>query len=163
MIDVTSVIADIKPAFRRLVERDPFRLDQKPSPVPKGQAGVYCLYESDRRPLYVGRGRDVRQRLANHRSTSVTSASLAVKMARIEAQKPARYRTETSPAYLLEHCEPFADAFRGALARIRDMQVRYVELDAKDDGVRQAVLEIYAACELGTLVRCGGYNTFETS
>ncbi len=43
------------------------------------------------------------------------------------------------------------------------MQVRYVQLDAEDDGVRQAVLEIYAACELGTLVRCGGYNTFETS
>lgn len=163
MTDFPSVVDDIEPAFRRLVQSDPFRLDHKPSPVPKGRAGVYCLYGSDHRPLYVGRGRDVRQRLANHRSTSVTSASLAVKMARIEAQKPAHYKRETSPDYLLAHCQAFADAFARALARIRDMQVRYVELGGEDNGVHQAVLEMYAACKLGTLINCGGYNTFETS
>lgn len=154
--------ADIKPAFRQLVERDPFRLDRNPSPIRKGQAGVYCLYESDR-ALYVGRGRDLRQRLANHRSSSLTAASLAVKMARIEARQPARYTSETKAETLLTTCPPFKAAFERARARIQEMQVRYVEMNDGEDGVRQALLEIYAACELGTLVRCGGYNTFRTS
>ena len=43
------------------------------------------------------------------------------------------------------------------------MQVRYVVIEDDDDDVRQALLEIYAASELGTLERCGGYNTFKTS
>ena len=75
MLDFDSAIDDVKRDFRRLIEMEPFRLDTRPSPVPKELPGVYVLYESDR-PLYVGRGRDVRQRLANHRSSSVTAASL---------------------------------------------------------------------------------------
>ena len=88
--EFASAIDSIKPAFRRLVEMNPFRLDQVPSPVPAGRPGVYLLSESDR-PLYVGRTRHVRGRLSDHRSSAVTRATLAVKMARIAAKRPATY------------------------------------------------------------------------
>ena len=162
MLDFASAIDDIKRDFRRLLEMDPFRLDKRPSPVPKGVAGVYVLYESDR-ALYVGRGRDVRNRLANHRNSSVTAASLAVKMARIEAKTPTTYKPDRKAENLLKTNRTFEAAFHRARARIRDMQVRYVDTDYDDDDVRQALLEIYAASRLGTLVRCDGYNTFKTS
>ena len=162
MLDFASAIDDIKPAFRRLVEMDPFRLDKLPSPVPKELAGVYILYESNR-ALYVGRGRDLRKRLANHRSSSVTAATLAVKMARIAAKTPATYKSARKAANLLKICPTFKAEFERATARIRAMQVRYVVIEDEDDDVRQALLEIYAASELGTLERCGGYNTFKTS
>ena len=85
MSEFASAIDSIEPSFRRLVEMNPFRLEQVPSPVPAGRPGVYLLSESDR-PLYVGRARDVRDRLSNHRSSAVTQATLAVKMARSDLQ-----------------------------------------------------------------------------
>ena len=159
MLDFATAIDDIKSTFQRLVEMDPFCLSTRPSPVPKGQAGVYILYESDR-PLYVGRGRDLRKRLANHRSTSVTAATLAVKMARIAAKTPTTYTPTHKAANLLKTNPAFKAEFERATTRIRAMQVRYVAIE---DDVRQALLEIYAASTLSTLTRCGGYNTFETS
>lgn len=70
--DFTSAIEDIRRDFRRLMESEPFRIDERPSPVPK-KAGVYVLYEGDR-AVYVGRGRDLRQRLGNQRSSSPSAA-----------------------------------------------------------------------------------------
>ena len=90
MSDFASAFDGIKPAFRRLVEMDPFCLDEVPSPVPAAHPGVYLLSESDR-PLYVGRTRDVRGRLSDHRCSAPTRATLAVKMARIAANRPATY------------------------------------------------------------------------
>lgn len=162
MLDFDSAIDDVKRDLRRLIEMEPFRLDTRPSPVPKELPGVYVLYESDR-PLYVGRGRDVRQRLANHRSSSVTAASFTVKLARIAAKTPSKYTSATKAENLLTINSTFQAAFKSARARILDMQVRYVDTEYDDHDVRQALLEIYAASELGTLERCGGYNTFKTS
>ena len=162
MLDFATAIDDIKSAFQRLVEMDPFCLSTRPSPVPKGQAGVYILYESDR-PLYVGRGRDLRKRLANHRSTSVTAATLAVKMARIAAKTPTTYTSAHKASNLLKTNPAFKAEFERATTRIRAMQVRYVAIEDDIDDVRQALLELYAASTLSTLTRCGGYNTFKTS
>ena len=161
MLDFASVIDDIKSDFRRLIETASFRVDERPSRAPK-LPGVYVLYESDR-ALYVGRGRNIRQRLANHRSSSVTSASLAVKMARIAANTPSKYTSATKAENLLKTNPTFRAEFTKATARIRAMQVRCVVTEHDDNDVRQALLEIYAASKLGTLERSGGYNTFKTS
>ena len=143
-----SAVEDIGRDFRRLIEMEPFRLDTRPSPVPKELAGVYVLYES-RRALYVGRGRDIRKRLADHRSSSVTAASLAVKMARIAAKTPTTYKSPSKAVNLLKTNQTFEAAFKRATACIRGMHVRYVDTDYEDNDVRQALLEIYAASELG--------------
>ena len=126
---------------------EPFRLDTRPSPVPKELAGVYVLYEAGR-ALYVGRGRDIRKRLANHRSSSVTAASLAVKMARIAAKTPTTYKPPRKAANLVKTNRTFEVEFKRATARILGMHVRYVDTNYRDDDVRQALLEIYAARKL---------------
>ncbi len=166
MSDFDTVIDDIKPAYRDLVEMGPFRLDIVPCPVSADQAGVYILSEADR-PLYVGRTRDVRRRLRNHYSAVVTQATLAVKMARIAANRPATYKVGNGAKDLYNNDPSFRSEFDKARARIRAMQVRYV---IEGDDVRQALLEIYAAVELDTILRegpeagrSGGYNSFRTS
>ena len=162
MLDFATAIDDIERDFRRLIETGPFPITKRPSPVPKELPGVYVLYESNR-ALYVGRGRNVRQRLANHRSGSVSAASLTVKLARIAAKKPSKYTSATKAENLLKTDPIFAAAFQKARERILAMHVRYVDTKYDDDDVRQALLEIYAATKLGTLARCGGFNTFKTS
>ena len=166
MSDFASAVDGIQPTFRRLVEMDPFRLDEAPSPVPDAQPGVYLLSESGR-PLYVGRTHDVRGRLSDHRSSAVTRATLAVKMARIAANRPATYTPGNSARHLYSHDPTFRTRFDEARARICAMQVRWVD---ETDDVRQALLEIYAAVDLDTILRewpeagrVGGYNSFRTS
>ena len=151
MSDFASAFDGIKPAFRRLVEMDPFCLDEVPSPVPAAHPGVYLLSESDR-PLYVGRTRDVRGRLSDHRSSAPTRATLAVKMARIAANRPATYTSGNSATHLYSHDLTFRTRFDEARARICAMQVRWV---VETDDVRQAMLEIYAAVDLDTILREG--------
>ena len=166
MSGIASTIHSIEPAFRRLVEMNPFRLDQVPSPVPAGRPGVYLLSESDR-PVYVGRTRDVRGRLSDHRSSAVTRATLTVKMARIAANRPPTYTPGNSAKHLYRHDLTFRTRFDEARARICAMEVRWVD---ETDDVRQAMLEIYAAVELDSILRegpeagrVGGYNSFRTS
>lgn len=65
----------------------------------------------------------------------------------------ATYRTEGSRAELAK--DPlFLRAFNAAKARIREMDVRFVE---ESDALRQTVLEVYAAVALHT-----PYNDFDT-
>ena len=155
-----SAIKEIKPTYRDLVKSEPFRVDNPPSSVTGAGkkhpvAGVYILYEGPDRPLYVGRTRDLRRRLSDHGSSSVTRATLTVKMARIAAGKGTNYKTDRKAQTLYDEDSTFRTEFDKARARIRAMQVRYVK---EDDDVRQALLEIYAAVKLDTI-----YNSFKTS
>ena len=155
-VDFTSAIADIMLAYGQLLDMHPLRANARPSPVPAA-AGVYLLSEPNLH-LYVGRTRNLRRRLRDHSSPSANhhQATLAIKIARIETQhdKPT-YQSAGSTTDLLSSSSTFRTAFDDAKARIRAMQVRYVE---EQEPVRQALLEIYAAVELGTY-----YNSFETT
>ena len=112
MQDFTYAIRTIEPTFRQLREMDdPFRVDKCPSPVPTGLAGVYSLSEADR-PLYVGRTRDLRNRLSDHRSSSVRRATLAVKMARRHSRLHANYKGNRSAVYLDAHDPLFPSRIR---------------------------------------------------
>ena len=133
----------------------PVRVDAHPSPVPAA-AGVYLLSEPNEH-LYVGRTRNMRRRLRDHGNPSAQrQATLAIKIARDETghEKPT-YQSAGSTADLLANSSAFRVSFDEAKARIRAMQVRYVE---ERDPVRQALLEIYTAVDLRT-----SYNSFETT
>lgn len=115
----------------------------------------HLLSEGDNH-LYVGRTRKLRSRLRQHSIPAAqhNQAVFAFKLAR-EATSftEASFRSKGSRRDLL--ADPrFADAFGGAKARIREMDLRFVE---ETDPLRQALLEIYAAVTLGTK-----YNDFET-
>ena len=96
--------------------------------------------------------RNLRKRLNGHCSSSVNRATLAVKMARIGADRDANYKSERSAKDLYENDLNFRAEFDKARERISATQVRYV---AEHDDVRQALLEIYAAVELDTILRAG--------
>ncbi len=58
--------------------------------------------------------------------------------------------------------EDFRDAFDEAVDRIREMEVRYITVPENEDaGALQALVQLHAAIELGSLELCGGgYNSF---
>ena len=81
-------------------------------------------------------------------------AAFAFRLAReVTGKLDACYRKEGSRDALMQD-PAFRRAFDTAKARIRKMDVRFVE---ETDPVRQAILEIYAAVALNTR-----YNDFDT-
>ena len=143
----------VEASFRRLVARALVRMDEHRSTTPK-RAGVYVIVERDR-AIYVGRTRDLRRRLNDHLSSSVSKAALAVRMARDDTGLRASYKKEHSARHLFKTDEAFRAAFNSATERISAMHVLYV---IEEDDVRQALLEIYAAVQLNT-----PYNSFRTT
>lgn len=117
--------------------------------------GVYLLSEYGSH-LYVGRSNDIKQRIGRHSLPGATHrmAAFAFRLAR-EATgnlKPTYKKGSGSRQALMED-EVFVAAFDAAKARIRKMELRFVE---EADPVRQALLEIYVAVVLST-----PYNDFD--
>ena len=86
------------------------------------------------------------------RATLTTKATFAFRIARLETGIKASYKSEGSRDEL-EKDPIFGPAFVAAKARIRGMDLRFVE---EQDPTRQALLEIYAATVLET-----PFNDFE--
>lgn len=85
------------------------------------------------------------QRLRGHVSRSHYSASFAFKRSREAMGVNATYRPEGSRQHLMDTPD-FAAEFDRQLARVRAMQVRFLEVP---DPVDQYLLELYAVLELG--------------
>ena len=148
-----DLVSKLDPAFRRLLAMVPYKPLELPHDVP--QAGIYLLSEK-RRHLYVGRSNRIPRRLGNHCRESATHnmAALAFRLAReATGHTRATYRPQGSRTELMRD-PAFAVAFDAAKARIRTMQVRFVE---EVDPTRQCVLEVYVAVALQT-----PYNDFDT-
>jgi len=139
--------------FEALIQMPPVSAAALPRILPK--ECVY-LFSENEIPLYVGRTRKLRQRLRNHcgDSSGQNQAVFAFKLAREETGNiKAGYSKENSRKALIEVVS-FAGAFANAKKRIRNMQLRFVEVK---DPLSQALLEIYASFVLKTR-----YNDFET-
>ena len=155
--DYEQALDDVKGAFRKLKDAEAHQLAT--AELPK-TPGIYVLSEMDGH-CYVGRTGNLRKRLKQHTAAVPEQASLAVHIARLDAETPATSRPGGGARYLYRNNERFRAAFEAALQRIGAMQVRYVGFqEDEDDGLRQAMLEIYAAVEFRTRVREGGYNSF---
>lgn len=114
--------------------------------------GIYLLSEGLQH-LYVGRTRKIRSRLRMHVGGDPAGASFAVKLARLQINRPATYKPESGLKQLRADAA-FIAAFAEARNRIRGMSIRHVE---ETDAHRQALLEIYATLALNT-----PYNDFDT-
>lgn len=148
-----EVIAELHPAFERLLGMSPVTCATLPRAMPT--SGIYLLSEGSGH-LYVGRSRGIRGRLGRHSRPGATykQAAFAFRLARVATgETRATYKTKGSRADLMRNPR-FRGAFDAAKARIRGMDVRFVE---EADPVRQAILEVYAAVVLGT-----PYNDFDT-
>jgi len=118
------------------------------------QKGIY-LFSEESKHLYVGRSNNIKRRIQNHcrLSSNHNQATFAFRMARSETNlEKATYKTEGSRKQLEE--DPiFSTEFTRAKERIRDMDLRFIEVN---DPVQQALLEIYIAITLNT-----PFNDFE--
>ena len=139
-------IEALEPSFKALVDMPPVRTVALPREMPS--RGIY-LFSEARRHLYVGRSNRVRKRLQDHSrpSSGHNSATFAFRIAREETgNRTATYSKEGSRGQL-ERDSVFAEAFSTAKARVRAMDVRFVE---EVDPLRQALLEMYVALSLET-------------
>jgi predicted GIY-YIG superfamily endonuclease len=143
----------LHPSFERLTSMQPVTIPALPRDAP---SQCIYLFSEDDRHLYVGRTRNLKQRLRQHSIPAAqhNQAVFAFRIAReVTGKKVAAYTTAGSRLALTQE-EEFGTAFRSAKERIRGMQLRYVE---EVDPLRQALLEIYASIVLLT-----PYNDFNT-
>ena len=148
-----KIIETLHPSLEELLKMPPCKASALSRKIP--MSGVYLFTEKGIH-LYVGRSNRLRSRIRRHGAINAghNVATFAFKMARQDTGKmEASYRPEGSRENLLKDAE-FAKAFDDAKARIREMEVRYVE---EPDQRNQAVLEMYVAVALNTT-----FNDFET-
>src|SRR5208337_3069911 len=131
-----QVFAALRPIFQPLVEK----LTAMPS-----AAGPRMLRE--RRGLYVLSEGSV------HLYGRESGATFAIKLAREKTRHPPKYNSSEGLKALLK-LPDFAAAFTEAKARVRQMDVRF--LDAIEDDDDLAILEVYVARALGA-----AYNDFK--
>jgi len=146
-------VETLHPSFERLMLMTPLNMTALPSKLP--EKCIYLLSEEENH-LYVGRTRRLRQRLRQHSIAGAqhNQAVFAFKLAReVTGRLAAAYSAAGSRIALC--AEPvFAEAFQQAKARVRNMDLRFVE---ETDPTRQALLEIYVSVVLRTK-----YNDFDT-
>ena len=136
--DIDERLADVAKRCRELVNCHPVPVvDAKPPP----KAGVYAFFTKDDHPCYVGRTSNLRRRIQQHKRGNGRSGHL--------------------PATIARHDD--GTQIGAAKQRVQAMMVRWVVVKEDDHGVRQALLELYAAVQLPTLLAPdkGRYNTFE--
>ena len=146
-------VESLRPKLERLLAMAPVKPNNLPREMPI--AGIYVLSEGGQY-LYVGRSNDIRGRIGRHSKPGATHrmAAFAFRLAReATGNLRASYKKgEGSRAGLMENAS-FVKAFNSAKARIRGMDLRFVE---EKDPVRQTLLEVYVAVTLEAK-----YNDFD--
>lgn len=132
----------LRPKLDALLAMPPVKPSLLPKDMPK--AGVYLLAEGGEY-LYVGRSNDIRGRIGRHSLPGATHrmAAFAFRLARhATGRLHATYKSGEGSRVALMLEPEFALAFLESKARIREMELRFVE---EVDPVRQALLEVYVA------------------
>jgi hypothetical protein len=148
-----SYVEALHPKFASLIEMNPIKIAKIPKGAPS--KAIYLFTENGQH-LYVGRTNHFRNRMRQH-SIPAAQHNQAVFAFRLARQQTGRilvaYSSEGGRVALSKDPD-FAQAFTAAKARIREMDLRFVE---ETEPLRQALLEIYIAVALNT-----PHNDFET-
>jgi predicted GIY-YIG superfamily endonuclease len=121
--------------------------------------GLYLFSEqrgTQREPehLYVGITGNLKQRHSQHRSNRIEQASFAVRLAREVCEAQTDYTSALSARSIFGPGGGYREVFVDAVERIKNMQLRVLELPNMNDDDLQ-ILEMYAAKALKT-----PYNEF---
>lgn len=136
----------LHPKFELLIQMRPVKIATMPKDAPS--KAVY-LFSEDGQHLYVGRTNHLRNRMRQHSIPAAqhNQAVFAFRLARQHTGRIATAYSSEGGRVALSNDPAFALAFVAAKARIRQMDLRFVE---ETDQFRQALLEIYAAVALKT-------------
>lgn len=148
-----ELVAQLPHLLEELLACPPHIAGERPT-VPR-VSGVY-LFSEGGRPLYVGRTRDCRRRLADHTrpSSRENSAPFAFNLTRRDLDEGGQ-RAMGTRAEVAAHLA-FSEKFAMAKQRVRRMEFRFVAIS---DPALSTIFEVYASIALGTE---GDYNLFET-
>lgn len=146
----TDRLSKLTKWFVRLQSIEQIAWAKLPDTLP--EKGIYVFYENDQ-AQYVGRTDRMRQRLQEHvrPSSNHLTATFAFIIAKREATS-AGIDTTINRNALCENPQ-FKDLFAQSKERVRNMSIRYVEIEHPVD---QYLFEVYAADVLDT-----PYNEFE--
>jgi predicted GIY-YIG superfamily endonuclease len=146
-------VETLHPSFERLMQMSPLKMSSLPTRLP--EKCIYLLSEAENH-LYVGRTRRLRNRLRQHSVAGAqhNQAVFAFKLAREMTGRWTAAYSSVGSRVSLSSDGVFGEAFTQAKARVRSMDLRFVE---EADPTRQALLEIYASVVLRTK-----YNDFDT-
>ncbi len=148
----SSYIDKLPLLLNELVEMLPVQPANLPNHIPK--RGIY-LFSEDGNHFYIGRSNNIKRRIQNHcrPSANHNQATFAFRIARGKTEyKKATYKTKGSRKEI--EADPiFNPEFLAAKERLRNMELRFVEVD---DPLLQALFEIYASVILKT-----PFNDFE--
>lgn len=150
-----DIVDCMDPLLKRLQSSQPYR-----APGYQGipEKGIYVFYDQGK-PVYVGRvggtsKQNMRGRIRQHTmpSSSHNQATFAFRLLQEELGVATGHGAELSRSELAEKYEV---EFKGMKERVRNMDVRAVEIE---DSVIQTVFEVYASLALKTT----RYNSFDT-
>lgn len=144
---------DAHDAFVRLQTCSRVHRDELPMSC-EGKGGVYVFFDQDGSTLYVGRGRNVRQRILQHSRPSIKDGPFAWLLARDETKRSADYTSKNSRKTLMKD-KKFIAALKRAKGRIAQMTVAFV---VEEDDTTQCLFEVYAAVKLNAR-----HNSFWTT
>ena len=162
VVSFDDVVKKMPEYLKELKACEPFTPDERGNlrrngePLPKTK-GVYCFYKGDK-PLYIGRTDNIRNRVLAHRQagSGQNQAAFAFNIAKEEFEKDhPRNDADSLTRDELAQDSDFAPLFTKAKACVREMSVRFVEIE---DPIEQTIFEVYAHMELATPPR---FNSFE--
>ena len=143
----------LHPAFEQLMAMNPVTIESLPRPLP---SDCVHLFSEGKSHLYAGRTRRLRNRLRQHSIPAAqhNQAVFAFRLAREQTGRLEAAYNKKDSRKALQADPAFAAAFSEAKARIRKMDLRFIE---EHDPLKQALLEIYVSIVLAT-----PHNDFNT-
>lgn len=146
----TKAVKNMRPWLADLLKQDPIILGEvRRFPT---KPGVYLISDGEGH-LYVGRCKDIRQRMRNHGGNSPASSTFAFRLACQAIGRVVSYKKGDGRKELMAD-EKFRGAFLRNVKNIRLMKVRYIVIE---DDVSQHLFELYVHLALKT-----PHNSFAT-
>jgi predicted GIY-YIG superfamily endonuclease len=143
--------------FDNLKKAELIKLSESSKVVLPKKGGIYVFYEGTEKPIYVGRTKDIRQRIQLHTrdSSKSESASFTFILAKIEYKLIFKLEKKQTRKVLMDNAE-FIPIFTKQKERVKNMHLKYI---LEEHDILQTILEPYFAYKLKTYPE---YNTFET-
>ena len=161
IIQFEPYVTDLDKLFDAFLKELDKSILLKISDIKKGilptSGGIYVFYENVDKPIYVGRTKNIRQRIQMHTrdSSDHYSASFTFNLAKIQYRLFVPDQKKLTRNELMNDLT-FVPLFNEQKVRVKNMNIKYIVVEYD---ILQTMLEPYFAFKLKTYP---DFNTFET-